>query len=105
MSELAHQNYGRIHIETTPEQREAIRRRRAESDRNVDFWNEHYRELTERYLHRFLVIYNGGTDLLAFDDPVEMIDFLNELPKETADAAMHQYVDYAVHVYSYFDIP
>ena len=94
MSELAHQHYGRVPTETTPEQRAANRRRRGESDRNLAYWNDHYRELTERYQHRFLVIYDGG-NIRDFEDAFSEIDFLRTLPQATADAAFHHYVDYA----------
>lgn len=94
MSELAHQPYGRVRIKTTPEQRAANRRRRAEKDRNVAFWNEHYVELTERYLHRFLVIYNGG-EMRDFQDAITKNRFLKTLPPEQARTAFHHYVDYA----------
>ncbi len=103
MPEFAHANYGIVPTETTPEERAENLRRRAESDRNVDFWNEHYRELTERYLHRFLVIYDGG-EMRDFKDAISMNDFLRTLPKEQRDAAMHQYVDYAVYVPTAFPI-
>lgn len=102
MPDPAHSDYGLIHVETTPEQRAANRRRRADSERNVDFWNEHCRELTERYLHRFLVIYNGG-EMRDFEDALSMNDFVRTLPKEQGAAAMRQYVDYAVPYWSYLD--
>ena len=94
MSELPQPTYGRVRIETTPEQRAANRRRRAESDRNVAFWNEHYVELTERYLHRFLVIYNGG-EMRDFKDAISMNQFLKSLPPDQARTAFYHYVDYA----------
>ena len=83
-----------IRIETTPEQRAANRRRQAESRRNVAFWNEHYVELTERYLHRFLVIYDGG-EMRDFPDAISQNKFLDSLPPFQARTAFHHYVDYA----------
>ena len=103
MSELAHQPHGRVRVETTPEQRAANRRRQAESRRNVAFWNEHYVELTERYLHRFLVIYNGG-EMRDFPDAVSKNDFLRSLPEEQSRAAHHHYVDDAVIVTSMWPV-
>lgn len=103
MSELAHQHYGRVPTETTPKQRAANLRRRAESERNVEFWNEHHRELTERYLHRFLVIYNGG-DMRDFPDAISKNEFLRSLPEEQSRAAHHHYVDDAVIVTSMWPV-
>ncbi|MYD54924.1 MAG: hypothetical protein F4W96_11560 [Chloroflexi bacterium] len=100
MSEPAQNHHSIVHVETTPEQRAANRHRRAQSDRNVDYWNEHCRELTDRYLHRFLVIYNGG-EMRDFPDAISMNDFVRSLPREQGNAAMRQYVDYAVPYWSY----
>ena len=94
MADPAHADYRIVHVETSPEQRAANLRRRAASDRNVAYWNENYCELTERYLHRFLVIYDGVV-LRDFPDAISQNEFLNRLPREQARAAFHHYVDYA----------
>ena len=93
MVNTADSRYRVVRVETTPEQRAANRRRQAESRRNVAYWNDHYVELTERFLHRFLVIYNGG-EMRDFKDAISLNQFLKSLPPEQARPAFHHYVDY-----------
>ncbi|MDE2988002.1 MAG: hypothetical protein F4X58_09400 [Chloroflexi bacterium] len=91
MPEFARGGNGVVHIETTSEERAANRRRHAEKDRNVDYWNDHYLELSKQHRNKWLLIYDGCT-VRVFDGLQEMWDAEESLTPWQRETAFEHFV-------------
>ena len=78
-------------IEAEREAAAAWLKRDRESQRNSDFWNQHYLELSKQYRGKWLLIYDGCT-VRAFDGLQDMWDAQELLTRWQRETAFEHFV-------------